>query len=415
MWKLLSLHFIFVFNFSIFACNNDDLEIFLRNKYVQYLNSKFFFVKETRTNFLCEGIEDYNQITISQLKDSISYFKNKNIEPGNCPIFPIDQLTLLITNVNEILLYDKMVLLCSSNPSKDALETFFNEEVEKLDQSTEIGTFFHDIRKHYVSNRFSDTANSLKQLTCLNWLSSNSCQFGFSKDLESLLDSYVIASDENSRKQYCEGNKEEFCKKVTFYLDPNLLNHGGIINVTSDVGPLTFFRFFNSTETIGNSTDLSRICLYKSVSEKLNCGIDEQAKAFLENYQLSNLANENFEVTKKNCRKEGIAIESDLRLAKLKAYPNPISLSGQMLLKLNLINGELSQCGLKFKLFDINGRELTIADKFFQLRKDEPAEIDLSMSSLSNGIYFIRPIEAKCEEEIIKLPSENAIKLIILK
>jgi hypothetical protein len=415
MWKLLSLHFIFVFNFSIFACNNDELEIFFRDKYVQYLNSKFFFVKEARQNSFCESIKDYNQITISHLKDSISYFKNKNIEPGSCPIFPIDQLTLLITNVNEILLYDKMVLLCSGNPSKDVLETFFNEEVEKLDQSTEIGSFFHDIRKYYVSNRFSDTANSLKQLTCLNWLSSNSCQFDFSKDLVSLLESYAIPSDESSQKQYCEGYKDEFCKKVTYYLDPNLLN-SGVINVTSNVGTLTFFRFFNSVETIGNSTDLSRICLYKSVSEKLNCDIDERTKAFLEYYQLSNLTNEDLEVTKQNCKKEGIAIENDLKLAKLKAYPNPFSLSGgQMLLKLKLINGEISQCGLRFKLFDISGREITIGDKFYQLRKDEPAEIDLNMSSLSDGIYFIRPIEAKCNEVIIKLPKENAMKLIILK
>ncbi len=179
--------------------------------------------------------------------------------------------------------------------------------------------------------------------------------------------------------------------------------------ITSDVGPLTFFCFLNSTETLSNSSEVSRICLFRSVSEKLNCAENEQTKSLLEFHQLFNLTNKDFENTKNNCSQHGISIENDYVLAKLMASPNPLSLAVHQNLKLDLLKGELDQCEIRFKMFDLNGKELSIGDKFYNL----PGEIELSKTSLSEGVYSLLPIEAKCDERIITLPTLNAIKLII--
>jgi hypothetical protein len=422
--KLIAFIFVSLVTLDSRSCTNEETLRFFEKKYELFLSVKFFLIKEPFQGNLCKGINSYNNLLIESVNQANNYFASHDIiSPieGNCNVDPFHPTYITQSNfldqleVNEeVVVSNYMKKACSENIQPNDLKSFFEDTVEKLSPSSRSGEFFQSIRAQYYKNQFQDAIHELPRLKCNNLISSNACQFPKSEFLDNIFS--IFNKPNISSINDCAQYKEKFCSNAIHFLrwvsgysiEPYRLTAG------TRVAAIAFSRFGSEIENIDNSSDLTKLCFYQSINEQLGCDrtLNDIFAGALSSYSLTNLLNSDAQVTKENCKKEGILIENDHTPPRVKVFPNPVKLSNGHI-NIQMEGQDYRNCYVMFNIMNLNGVKIQTSSSWVEISASQ-SQIPLP-STLESGSYLLNLEKAKCNDREIDIKKAAAFKISVIQ
>jgi hypothetical protein len=167
-------------------------------------------------------------------------------------------------------------------------------------------------------------------------------------------------------------------------------------------------------DNIDNSSDLTKLCFYQSINEQLGCDrtLNDIFAGALSSYSLTNLLNSDAQVTKENCKKEGILIENDHTPPRVKVFPNPVKLSsGHM--NIQMEGQDYRNCYVMFNIINLNGVKIQTSSSWVEISASQ-TQFPLP-ATLESGSYYLSIENVKCDNRVFDVKKGGALQISVIK
>ncbi len=404
------------FSISILAsaevCTREDVELYYQDRYDSFINNKFFKTEGQNNTSLCENVKKNNTQLINGFNEANNFLEDSGVnasEPVCLPeIFTRENQQL--ATIEDALIFSQMKAFCERHKGKafslilQDEDDFFHNVLIKAPKESIFGRYFQSLGQSYYNQKFNIYKKEIKRLKCLDYLSSSSCQYDQNQNLDQII--AMLGQKNLTSTDECLAYKDDFCASAMAPLKAreyqSQSNSGQSFAITVSEGSTA--QLFSRFQT-GQNDMFSSLCFYQSIKEKLGCENEsEYFNKSLSLFQIAFLFDEDKQLSRNNCQKEGIAITTDTYFPKLSVYPNPMpSTSGNINIKLK--GGSVENCSLQFKMFTSNGSEILNSSSWFDISADGEFQIPLP-TNLPSSNYFLKIDRARCSDK--EFPVENS-------